>query len=493
MIMANFLVFRNSRWVEAPVGQLEWKEETFARPARGDLGIPTSGPGSAAPFTMLLSLTKYSRLILAIACALAAGNASVAIAGGDPGAAQEQPAGIRQIESRRLTLVTDLPAGEEIDALPGYFDQAFGQWCAYFGVDEREHADWHVRCYLMKTPDHFRAAGLLPADVPEFGSGYTRGKDLWLLDQTSPYYRRHLLLHEGTHAFMYALVGAACSPWYFEGMAELLATHRLQDGKVTLGYFPRSRDEVPKLGRIEIVQTGYAARKAMTLTKIFAYDNRAHDQNEPYGWCWAAAAFLDGHPRYQTRFRQLRGLAGQQDFAEQAKKLFAADWSRLNEDWQLYVANLDYGYDFARMDVEPAAGKLLAGDSARVAVAADRGWQASGVQLEAGKTYNLRATGRYVVASEPRPWECEPGGVTIRYYHGQPLGILLAAVRADEPVGKDPSGLLKPLVVGLATTFKSPRTGTLYLRINDSAGSLADNSGSLNVEISAQEGSAGGD
>ena len=25
----------------------------------------------------------------------------------------------------------------------------------------------------------------------------------------------------------------------------------------------------------------------------------------------------------------------------------------LDEDWQLFVANLDYGYDFARMEVDP--------------------------------------------------------------------------------------------------------------------------------------------
>jgi hypothetical protein len=81
---------------------------------------------------------------------------------------------------------------------------------------------------------------------------------------------------------------------------------------------------------------------------------------------------------------------------------------------------------------------------------------------------------------------CEPGGVTIRYYHGQPLGILLAAVRSDDAKTTGPNGLLKPIVVGLETTFESPRTGTLYLRVNDSAGSLADNVGSLDVEIAPE-------
>ncbi len=434
---------------------------------------------------------RFGSLLLALGLLLLAANATrAAQEANPPGSA------IRKLQSKHLTLETDLPASKQIDALPGYFDQAFAQWCAYFGVDEKQHEDWRARCYLMRSPERFKAAGLLPGDVPEFKSGYTRGDQIWLVDQSSEYYRRHLLLHEGTHAFMYGLVGAACAPWYLEGVAELLATHRLDSGnlnggnldgdKLALGYFPRSREEVPKLGRIEIVQSGYAARRAMSLARIFAYDQGAHFQNEPYGWCWAAAAFLDGSPRYRDRCRQLIGWAREPDFAQRVNKLFAADAERLNEDWQLFVANLDYGYDFARMDVDRVAGRPLGDGSARVSVAADRGWQSSGVQLEAGRKYHLRASGRYQIALEPRAWMCEPGGVTIRYYHGQPLGILLAAVRSDDAKATGPNGLLNPIVVGLETTFESPRTGTLYLRVNDSAGSLADNAGTLDVEITAE-------
>ena len=74
-------------------------------------------------------------------------------------------AGIREVTSRHLTLVhRSCRPSAEIDALPGYFDQAFPQWCAYFGVDAAQHADWHVRGYLMRSRERFAAAGLLPAD-----------------------------------------------------------------------------------------------------------------------------------------------------------------------------------------------------------------------------------------------------------------------------------------------------------------------------------------
>jgi hypothetical protein len=408
---------------------------------------------------------------------------SVEVAADDPSAGAN---GIRQVESKHLTLYTDLPPDEEVDALPEIFDQAFPQWCAYFGIDEKQHAAWHVRAHLIKSRERFEAAGLLPPGGQSFKSGYAAKDALWILEQPTTYYRRHLLLHEGTHAFMLALVGDVGPPWYAEGVAELLATHRYDDGKLTLNHFPVEPGDVLKWGRIEMVAADYAARRAKTLPKVFAYDPRTDGENEWYAWVWAAAAFLDGHPRYQSRFRELPKLVREADFTEQGLRTFGNDWNRVSEDWQLFVANLDYGYDFSRMEIDTTPGKPLAAGGATATVAADRGWQSSAVRLEAGKTYRLTASGRYQVAKEPRIWWCEPGGVTIRYYRARPLGILLAAVRADEPTSNESSGLIRPLVVGLETTFTAPRDGTLYLRINDSAGSLADNEGSLTVEIVAK-------
>jgi hypothetical protein len=118
-----------------------------------------------------------------------------------------------------------------------------------------------------------------------------------------------------------------------------------------------------------------------------------------------------------------------------------------------------------------------------VAIAADRGWQNSGLRLDAGVTYRLSAKGRYQVAKEPKTWWCEPGGVSIRYYQGRPLGILLAAVRPDHPPPGSTSVLLRPIVVGLGATLLPKESGTLLLKINDSAAELGDNAGELKVEV----------
>ena len=161
------------------------------------------------------------------------------------------------------------------------------------------------------------------------------------------------------------------------------------------------------------------------MTTYCDYNARAHIEVEPYGWCWAAAAFLENHPRYHERFRQLRYRAAAADFDGQVRELYAADWPELAEEWQVFARDLEYGYDLEREAIDFRPGRELPTGGATVEVAADRGWQSTGITLEAGKSYRLQAQGQYQVADEPRPWISEPAGVTVRYYRGQPLGALL--------------------------------------------------------------------
>ncbi len=418
-------------------------------------------------------------------------------------------AGIRKVPGKRLTLYTDL-TGAEIDELPAVFEQAFPQWCRYFQVDPSEHADWSMIGFLMKDKSRFAAAGLIPHRLPPFEHGYAWDNMLWLYDQPSDYYRRHLLLHEGTHGFMNTILGGCGPMWYMEGIAEYLATHRWRDGRLTMAYMPANRDELPEWGRIRILQDAVAEHRALALEDVLAFVPKLGNETEPYAWCWAAATLLDRHPRYQQRFRELSKVVRQRDFNQRFRKLFASDWPELCEQWQLMVANLEYGYDVVRCAIDVTPGKPLApcaanrrlapgeGPQSRavsVTVAADRGWQNSGLQLMAGVKYQLTATGRYQVATgSPRPlagerqgaraiWWCEPGGVSIRYYQGRPLGILLAAVRPDTRRPGSDSTLLRPSVVGLEAELAPTETGTLFLKINDSPGELSDNAGELRVDI----------
>jgi hypothetical protein len=402
-------------------------------------------------------------------------------------------AGIRKLTSKHLVLYTDAPSSRAVDNLPADFDKAVPLWAAYFGIDPAKTADWQPQAFLIADGRRFAALGLLPPGHEEFENGITIGSRMWLRDQPTDYYRRHLLLHEGTHAFMIAFLGGCGPGWYMEGMAELLGTHRIdpQTGQLTLGIMPRSRDEVPMLGRVKLIDDAIADHRTLTLSEVMALDGRKQLGSEAYAWCWAAAKFLDSHPRYRDRFRQLLTSVQDQKFNDLVRQKYDKDWADLNAEWQAYIATLDYGYDFERMAINFQSGKLLSGTTQTVTIAADRGWQSSRVWLVADTSYEITATGRYQIAEEQhegtaKPWFCESGGVTIDYHDGRPLGILLGAIdsRHKPATGANPT-FANPVAIGLHTILKPTASGTLYLRVNDSASQLDDNRGMINVKIEA--------
>jgi hypothetical protein len=424
---------------------------------------------------------KYSWILLTLASIVTTLSAAAASPADD---ARTAAAGIRKLPGQRLTLYTDL-SGPEIDRLPAIFDEAFPQWCRYFGVKEDSLEYWHVTACLMKSKASFTAAGLLPGNLPPFLHGYSEphGRKFWLLEQPSDFYRRELFLHEGTHCFMFTVLKNAGAPWYKEGMAEYFGTYQWRDGQLTLGHTPRSREESAGWGRVRTIQDLVSRRRALRLGAVVELPDSAFLETEPYAWCWAAVTLLDRHPRYQQRFRQLIGFVRDRDFNKQFYRLFQPDWQELCEEWQLMVTGMEYGYDVAREAVDFTPGKPLPPSGTEIAVAADRGWQNSGLRLEAGATYRLTAAGRYQVAKTTKVWWCEPGGVSIRYYKGRPLGVLLASVRPDHPTPGSTTALLHSTVVGLGTTLSPAQTGTLFLKINDSAGELDDNAGTLKVDV----------
>lgn len=395
-------------------------------------------------------------------------------------------AGIRRLTGRHLILYTDLAPSRKTDELPAIFDQAVPQWCKYFGLPSEKAADWQVVGCLIDRKERFAGAGLLPANIPDFLHGFQRGSQFWWYPEEGTYFPRHQMLHEGTHAFMARFLGGAGPPWYMEGMAEYLGLHSWRDSKLVLGYQPRSKEEVPFWGRVKLVRDEFAADRGMMLEEIFRYDAHAHLRNEPYGWSWAAVAFLDAHPLTQGAFRELRTKVADRSigFSQELYQKLQPQWPVIREDWQLFIIHLDYGYDVAREAVvrSPQA-ELVAPGGGSCTIAADRGWQSSGLRVEEGKKYRVTARGRFVIAREPKVWWCEPGGVTIRYHQGRPLGVLMAAMGDVEGHASAITTLAEPVAIGLASEITAPSTGTLYFRINDHPAELADNEGQLVVEV----------
>jgi hypothetical protein len=393
--------------------------------------------------------------------------------------------GLRKLTGRYIRIWTDLESSPEVDGMATLFDEAVEAWNRYFVLEEESLVKLQLTGYVMKDERRFQKAGLIPRDLPPFLHGYQRGYELWVRDQPSDYYRRHLLLHEGVHGFMNILLGATGPPWYREGMAEHLATHRRENGRLQVGVMPRSRDEVPYWGRIKIMQDQYEAGTAKMLGEIMQLGNDDFLQTDGYAWAWAAVAYLDGHPSYRHLFRQLRHHVSDHP-VRFSRRLLDPMTTRLrpfDEQWQLFIINVDYGYDFVAENVRYRLGvPFVTGAPREVKVAVDRGWQSTGIRLSVGKLYRVVASGQFQLRQTPEVWWSEPGGVTLTYRRGLPLGMLLGVVRPDEP----PSDLIRlgnPMAIGRQRLIRPIESGTLYLRINDFPGEVRENVGEISVVV----------
>ncbi len=397
-------------------------------------------------------------------------------------------AGIRLYESKRLKLYTDIDA-QAARALPPVIDAVYLAWVEYFGAlpPDRAGSEFQMTGYLIRDEALFREAGLVPEDLPMFEHGRHRRNEFWMREQQYDYFRRHLLIHEATHCFMTFMPGVDAPVWYIEGMAEYFATHHIEpDGSVSFRVMPTSPEAFAGWGRIKGIRDEYVANKGKSIRNLIAMRPTEFLKPEPYAWSWALCQFLDAHPRYRERFRKLGGHTQGRAFQREFEVAFDDDSRDLNTEWLQFVINLQYGYEATRAAIDFQPGQPLTTDrpSHRLDIAADRGWQSSGVLLEAGQTYEIAASGRFTLADRPKPWESEPQGITFRYFDRRPLGLLVGCLRTEEGnAGGDNDSMVKVIEIGRSRSLEAPLTGTLYLRLNDAWNSLGDNRGRVSVEI----------
>lgn len=398
---------------------------------------------------------------------------------------------IRAIVGDRLTLYTDLPVDPSLESLPQVFAAAIPQWEAYFNASPPANGNWRMRGYLMQEPDRFKRAGLFPDDLPPFPHGYQRGDEFWLYDQPSDYYRRHLVLHEGTHGYAFSIGADPLEAWAREGIAERLATHKWDGTQLTLGWYPATRDQVPYWGRLKMLQDEIGQSRALSLNELLHLSDQAFRRAEAYAWTWAVTLFLDRHPLTAQAFTEFRQTCAQRrNSMEALHSICRAHAGQLEDDWYLFVRALQYGREFAPVPIRAASSPLrdVPADGTQVVVEAAGAWQSSGLRLRAGQRYTLEAHGRYSLAQQPRPWWSEPEGVTIDYVDGRPLGQLLWALAPLEQ-GRRAAALQQPNSLGSSGTLQPEQEGELFFRINEHMGDLQDNKGTLEVTIKPVTGS----
>ncbi|HMP80146.1 MAG TPA: hypothetical protein PKD54_11890 [Pirellulaceae bacterium] len=394
-----------------------------------------------------------------------------------------QARGLSVVRGAHLTLYSDVRDQAMLNDLLASFDSAVPQWCEMFGVSSRQAEPWHLIACLVADSQRFQGTGLWPGDLPEFPAGFNRGYQIWLFPQEGNYYTRHLLLHEGTHAFMQWFLGGSGPPWYSEGMAEWVGLHTGQSEHVRLQFRPTRREQVEQWGRPKLLRKALDAGRRHRLEQVFDFPNMAFRDVEHYAWAWAACEFLSKHPLTHRAFADLPSQAADTSsrFHSAFRRKLADHWLEIERDWQLYIDELDYGSDSSRAALSHA-DIISHEQDVVIQLATDRSWQRTGVPISAGDTVTIISEGRFRVSGGEKPWDSESGGITIQYYRGQPLGQLMATLLL-ETANPTELPIAPALPIGTSRTITFDRAGELLLRINESPARLDDNQGQLTITI----------
>ena len=99
---------------------------------------------------------------------------------------------------------------------------------------------------------------------------------------------------------------------------------------------------------------------------------------------------------------------------------------------------------------------------------AQRGWQATSVQVEEGTEYDFDATGT---------WKTSKSGEAV-----DANGAADGVGKLEGVIYQDYT-LSKPFELGRSGTWKAPSSGRLYVRCRDAFHELADNSGKVTLKV----------
>ena len=261
--------------------------------------------------------------------------------------------------------------------------------------------------------------------------------------------------HEAVHAYCAQTFGSTGPTWYAEGMAELGA------------YWKAGQRAVDVDARVIHYLRNSPPEK---LQEIVATDHITGDSWQAYAWRWALCHLLANNPNYSGPFRAL-GIAlmtGQPGASFES--VYGPVAREVAFEYDFFVETLDNGYraDLCRWQWDQSFRTVTATRRLAVEVEARYGWQASGLRVERGKSYDYVAQGTWRVTDGDAP--CGPDGQ--EGGRGRLVGVLMSDFE-----------LFDPFDLGERGSFVAPREGDLYLRCQNEWNRIAESSGAVSVHF----------
>ncbi len=396
--------------------------------------------------------------------------------------AELEALGFRVITSPHIVIVTDLPLAE-VAKLPELGEALLQRLQNDFYIKWPENQQ--LTGYVMSDMTSFRETGLLPEDLPGFLHGRHRGSEFWMKMQATPYYLRHLFLHELTHVV--TLIGERedLPVGFKEGIAEWYATNYIDEaGKPYFGVLPGRPEDFSGWGRIGLIQEDLATGKGRSFADLLTIDAHEFSTNDDYAWAWLWIQFCSQHPTYGPDFAKLRTSRTLEEFLQVARQADQTSTTWLSSDWLRLSTDICFGYDTALATTLHRPMEPLADQPVTRSIAAKAGWQSTGLLVPQGTTIRLRAKGQVELNRTTRPWISQPQGISVDYANGQKLGRLMAWWGIpDLPLTAHGVEFTEVIPAGQIARLTAPRDAVLFLRINDHFYDLANNSGEYEVVI----------
>ena len=405
--------------------------------------------------------------------------------------------GLTEYRSRHFVMHSDLPLDEAEEVLLR-MEGTLKFASKYWGRQQRGEILCYVVQNLNDVPD-----SSLPHPFARVLIGGVGGATIpQATDADGPDNRRFVVYaanrpgiveHEVIHAYCGQTFGVAGPDWYKEGMAEMGCLFQADQLGVNCSAktvrflrsdFPQSLAQIVGRGRFtsQISQSLAAAQSrhgslsshiplSVWTEKDIATVERVRTANM---WSWALCHLLSHNPNYSSRFRVLGRscLANGQD---QFDQLFRSMHREIDFEYSQFLRNFDVGYrvDLCRWDWKKQFKTTDDRASLKIRVAAKRGYQPSGLAVKAGQQYKYSARGKWSLKTDRLP--CGANGQV----DGQ--GRLEGVIMRDYTLGE-------PFELGVSGSFRAPQSGQLFLRCRCEWNDIADNQGSVLVQLSGAPG-----
>lgn len=264
-----------------------------------------------------------------------------------------------------------------------------------------------------------------------------------------------IIQHECTHGFCHLTFGGVGPLWLAEGLAEL-------------GRWWREKEKGVNVPPVLLAHLHDADRP--TLAAITAPHQPPSNDCRDYAWRCALCQMLLDNPNYADRFRALAGALMEGQPGVSFESVYGPVGREVAFEFEQFLAHVGNGSraDLTAWPWKAKQRKLAPGGVGRAKVKGAAGWQASGVEVEAGAVYVITAEGTCRLATDAEPTGPE-GDAAGR-------GRLSGALYADFTLGPE-------IPLGSHTSWIAPADGLLMLRAADAWTELADNDGTLSITI----------